>query len=102
MGVPNEVQQIAKAIDAMTLDELMAEANGGEKPVAGGDYDTKQGWARRMACDRKSAKFVGAWMMLENAGLLKMCKGHVRRDDHLYTATLYHCPSLAKKIAERT
>jgi hypothetical protein len=93
----SDLTDLAEKIDAMTLDELMANATGG-LPVAGGEYDTKRGWSRRMKVDIKSQKFVGTWKMLDDAGLIKMVKGHVQRDGHLYTATMYHCPTLAKKL----
>jgi len=93
-----KAKDLAAKIDAMTLDQLKAAADDEGMPTAGGEYDTKEGWARRLGMDRKSRKFVNIWRMMEEAGRIKKCRGRVGRSDHQYTTILYHCPTLAKKM----
>ena len=99
----SDLSDLAAKIDEMTLDELVAAASADGLPVAGGDHDTRQGWAKRLNMDIKSQVFINLWKMLEDAKLIEPRQGRVKRGEHHVKRVLYYSPSLAKKAgrAER-
>lgn len=89
----SDLTDLAKKIDAMTLDELLGRD---DIPVAGGDADTKVGWAKRMGVDKGSRAFKDAWAKLEAAGLVERVRGRVASRQQ--SLTLFRCPMLAEKL----
>ena len=102
MGVPDEIQSVSAAdlaakIDAMTLDELLAEPTTDDLPKQGGDYDTALGWAERCGVDRGSATFKAMMKRLQDAGLAEKVDGLRVIEDGYRRGTLIYSPTLAKK-----
>lgn len=94
----SDLSDLAEAIDAMTLDELMSRT---DLPEPGGDYDTMAGWADRVGVYVKNQGFRNMMDAMEDAGLATRVKGCVLRQGRPYRTELIHCPTLAKKIEDR-
>ena len=89
------LSEIAAKIDAMNLAELLSEASKQDLPLAGEDYDTKEGWQQRMGAGKSAAR--NAISMLLKSGLAKVERGQVKTASGYTTVDLIHCPTLAKK-----
>lgn len=94
-------KELAKKIDAMTLDELMLAASADDLPTVGGEYDTQSGWATRCNVSLNAASFRSMWKMLMEAGKLEPVKGRVLRGKTYVTTTLYKSAWLNEKTPPR-
>ena len=98
MGVPDEVQQIA-----MSLDEMLAAAENyavADLPEAGGDYDTNEGWKKRLGVSSVEITKLLAWaesQVLAKRGVM----GRVKRGRGWYPIDLVHSPTLAKRCLDK-
>ena len=91
----SELKDLAAKIDAMTLDELVKESTRQNLPEAGGDYDTKRGWEKRMGLGKDASRAVIAKLI--DAGLAEIKPGQVPTSRGYTTVDMVYSPTLARK-----
>lgn len=87
------ISDIANSID--DLIRQMHEEKSANIPTVGGDYDTVDGWARRLGVGRGKAQELVSWMGCERR------KARVIRGSSYYTCAVVYSPELAKLIADQ-
>lgn len=90
----SKLTDLAARIDEMTLDEMLAESQAadiGHLPTVGGEYDTVEGWAKRLGVSRGRTQKLVAWLGCERR------TARVNRGDSYYTCKVIYSPILAKR-----
>ena len=95
----SKLTDIAADIDAMTLDEMVFAATADDRPMAGGDYDSKRGWLGRLRISQSRLdKLID--FLLEH-GKAERVQGHAMKSGgKRYACELIHSPTLAAKIKQ--
>lgn len=90
-------EDIAKKIDALTIEELVQESRRQDGPIQGGDYDTMNGWMRRLGLSNYYAIQRVISYMIDN-GLAEEVNGFVVQSNGLRKGKLIHSPALSAKV----
>ena len=89
----------------LSLEEMMARAAAdatGNLPHAGGDYDTQQGWLKRLGFAKHDRLTKHLLPYLIKQGLAETnVDGYTMRSGFPYRCKLIHSPYLAKQAAGR-
>lgn len=90
-------------VGTQSLAELLAEAgaHSDDRPVAGGEYDTKEGWRKRLHVGQESLDRL--LDLLEKRGQAKSnVRGVIIRAGHRYSKQLIYSPELKRLADEAT